>query len=93
MTENVLAKRGRDLEGKVLAPADPLIGKVGEKNVYVSADLPNYALGLQQEPQTQEGLPNYDKLTRTERWMMNKLSGIPASVSAALEKFNAGPAG
>lgn len=36
-----------------------------------------------------EDIPNYDKLTRTERWVMDKLPGFAESnVGQALERFN-----
>jgi hypothetical protein len=55
---------------------------------------PDYGMFEGYQQQSIEDIPNYDKLTRTERWLMNKLPGIAESnVGKALAKFSESWAG
>src|SRR3990167_6055828 len=57
---------------------------VGRPNVY----------GVKPRPSSPQTAPNYDKLSRTERWIMDRLAGFGESdVGQAMAKFAESPAG
>ena len=75
---------------KPTAPVYPGEAEVGELIGQGHGSLSGWAT----QPERVEDIPDYDKLTRVERWMMDKLPGFAESgVGQALQKFAEGPIG
>jgi len=68
-----------------LEPAAPTSFEITEKatgkkrTVVLPGTLPDYAPGYEHAPRDVRELPNYEKLTGFERWVMNKLPGFAES--------------
>lgn len=95
MAKTQIKKRVEQIKEKPLAPAEPKVVQVGEQEVTLTGNLPTYTPpGYQPAPDSIEQAPNYDKLGRAERWLLDKLPGFSEStVGQALQKFNESWAG
>lgn len=92
--ERATQKAQEQLEGQPVAPVGRKMVQVGEQEVVLPGTLPDYIdlpTGWQQD---HTEIPNYDRLSRTERWIMDRLPGFSESkVGQALAKFAESPFG
>src|SRR3990167_6221410 len=81
------------LQGQTLQPVEPTRLRVGKQTIILPGTFnftrpaptpPGY--NFQQEDLSQ--LPNYEKLTGTERFIMNRLPGISGPVEQALKSWD-----
>ena len=92
MTLKGFKERVEQIEGKQLAPRGPETVQVGKGEVTLTHKLPEY---VPDGYAAHDGpVPNIDKLTRKERWIMDRLPGFSESkVGHALATFGESWAG